>query len=288
MGLWDWFFGRKKGLELVSLPPPALPAPAQVEPPPAPAALPAPPAPPPKPAAPTFGIDNAIKLMRALPLDEDPDLVLRVVRKTLRSTGVSVEELVDAAKKREASLVESIAKDRASIEQLERDIASLKTNIDGHATQLKETESVRQRLQEAIESESKVGPLMPPQEMERLKAEAAAAAASRSPPADPKPSTPPAQKGGGPPPLRKSTASKAAPPLSPKLSKAPEPAQTPQAPPTLEAPRAEPESTPMPISTTDIAPPSEPTVRRAVDVSGMDPATSKEANEADEVKSSSN
>jgi hypothetical protein len=189
MGFWDWVFGWGKREEdqpeprvLAALP--ASPAPEVVAVAAAPSMRPqkaekvvsspvAAPAPAP-PAPPGFGIETAIALMRTLPLDDDADLVLRVVRKTLRSTGVSVEDVVGSANKREADLAESIAQQRAAIEDLERQIVTRKGEVERTVTQLVETRSVRQRLQEAIQNESKVGPLVSPAELARLQAEAAA------------------------------------------------------------------------------------------------------------------
>lgn len=171
--------------------------------------------PPPKPAPPpppAFGIDKAIVLMRALPLDDDPDLVLRVVRKTLRSTGVSVEEIIDSAKKREQELVSSNEADRASITRLEGEIAELRSRIDRVTKQLAETTDVRKRLQEAVQSESKIGPLVMP-----------VGPAAPEPPAPlplsaaPKPSAPPPPKKPTAPPLvkRPLPPTSAAPPPAP-------------------------------------------------------------------------
>jgi hypothetical protein len=146
MGMLDWLWGKREGDESA----PLIPA---IEPPNAP---------PPRVAAssapPAYTIKSAIELMRTLPFDENPELVLRVVRKTLRSTGVSVEEIIDSAKSRESALAASAAKERAAIEQLEQQIAARRTNIEGIDTELGETHGVRERLQQAIEGETKVRP----------------------------------------------------------------------------------------------------------------------------------
>lgn len=163
MAFFDWLFGRAEQKKLAPRAPSLRPEPA----PPVVAA-------PAKPAAPAYGIESAIALMRALPMDEDPELVLRVVRKTLRSTGVSVEEIVASAQTRESTLAASVASDRATIERLEGEIAALKQNIEGSTATLEETRSVRERLQDAIMGESKVGLLLPADEMARLQLEAAA------------------------------------------------------------------------------------------------------------------
>jgi DNA-binding transcriptional MerR regulator len=160
---------------------------------------------------PAFNVESAIELMRALPFDENPELVLRVLRKTLRSTGVSVEQIIDSAKARESSLTNNVAQERAAIEQLEKQIAARRANIERFDGELQETHGVRERLEQAIESETKVAP-MPP-EIALLQAEAIAAGwpprtveakpepitpPTSQPPPVPKPSAPPLPKVGGP------------------------------------------------------------------------------------------
>jgi hypothetical protein len=157
MGLWDWLFGKKQVDELVrriSIAPPL-----RVEPPP----------PPPAPAS-AYGIESAIQLMRTLPLDDEPDLVLRVVRKTLRSTGVSVEQIVVSAQRREESIAASIEADRAAAALLERQVEELRTKIEESSAQLAETRGVRERLEDAIEHETKVGVDIDPADLARVRA----------------------------------------------------------------------------------------------------------------------
>lgn len=194
MSLWDWLFGSKRdGVDgggharAYSAPPAPPPAPAapfaqapvmqqlQVH---APAAIPT-----------SYGIQRAIELMRALPMDDDPSLVLRVVRKTLRSTGVSLEEIVVTAQARETAVIKGIENDRATIEQLELQIATRKANITRLEQDLEETRSVRARIEEALESETKVGAITPEQMM-KIRAEAMPQNQASKPPPLPKPDTP--------------------------------------------------------------------------------------------------
>jgi translation initiation factor IF-2 len=146
--------------------------------------------------------------MRALPFDENPELVLRVVRKTLRSTGVSVEEIIAAAQSRESVLSANAEKERAAIQQLEQQIATRRMHIESIESELEETSSVRERLEQAIQGETKIRPFPP--EVVRLQAEVAAAkaqalsAADAAPAPSPspdltKPSAPPAARSGAPP-----------------------------------------------------------------------------------------
>ncbi|HEY8079195.1 MAG TPA: hypothetical protein VIF62_33920 [Labilithrix sp.] len=217
MGFWDWLFGKGDGDAGAHAPeaPRAKPAeapPPRASPPAQPSAAPAQPSPKPK----TFGIEQAIELMRKLPLDEEPELVLRVVRKTLRSTGVSLEEIVRSAKQREASLGDSVAKDKADIERLEREIAERRASIERATAQANETRKVRERLQDALSNESVIGLLVPPE----VTAAAAASLAKQTAPSTPKSIAPkqPPKVSKPPPPLPSKAAPKMEKPDIPSLA----------------------------------------------------------------------
>src|SRR4051794_4868651 len=51
-----------------------------------------------------FGIDNAIALMRSVPMDQNADLVIKVVRATLESLNVRVSDIVRDAERRQGEL----------------------------------------------------------------------------------------------------------------------------------------------------------------------------------------
>ena len=203
MSLFDWLRGKQQGGDFDApgiAPAPSLLPPAVMSPPPPPA----------------YSIENAIDLMRSLPFDENPELVLRVLRKTLRSTGVSVEQIIDAARSREQALTAEGSAQVAAIEQLEQQIVARRAEIERLAASLNETKSARERLQRAMENETKVAPLPPDvvlQIREEVKAEkeAAARAESTAPPPiaaathAPAGQVPPAPKS-MPPPLPKSVA----------------------------------------------------------------------------------
>lgn len=204
MSLFDWLTGKREAVDFDA--PSAAPAQA-----PAPSLLP--------PhmgtmnaAPPGYSIENAIDLMRSLPFDENPELVLRVLRKTLRSTGVSVEQIIEGAKAREQAVTAEGAAQQAAIEQLEQQIVARRAEIERLAATLNETKRARERLEHAMENETKVAPL-PPDVVLQIRAEAAAAAQSESappPPAvrsphAPTSQAPPAPKS-LPPPLPKSVA----------------------------------------------------------------------------------
>jgi DNA-binding transcriptional MerR regulator len=193
MAFWNWLWGRNERYELGA-----------AEPPPPP---------------PSYGIENAIDLMRGLPVGDDAELVLRVVRKTLRSFGVSIEEIVASATKRETTLGATIAQDRAAIEHLEREIAVRKANIDKASAQLDETRQVRERLQDALQTETKVRPALSQEEIASLQAGAGHAV----PGVEPKTASVPAPKIAGAEIVAAATLVRAAPPPLPKRSGPPAP-----------------------------------------------------------------
>jgi hypothetical protein len=194
MGFLEWLLGKLGNGETRELTPPVVLPPSAPRLPVAPvAASIAPPS--------TYSIEMAIELMRTLPFDEDAELVLRVLRKTLRSTGVSVEEVIVSAQNRESALSTSAAKDLAAIEQLEHEIVARRASIARLETELAETRTVRERLEEAIEEETKVVMALPEDEVERLQADAEAAKQVVPPPIpsfppmpDKKPESPPAPR----------------------------------------------------------------------------------------------
>jgi hypothetical protein len=194
MGLLDWLWGVKDNSGFAGQLPEGQPASA-ADPF---AASPEPASPP----APAYTLESAIELMRTLPFDDDPELVLRVVRKTLRSTGVSVEQLISSAEGRESTLVANVASDLAAIAQLEQEVAARKANIGRLEAELAEIRNVRARLEAAVEGETKLGPVLPPDEMARLQAEASKGPPPLPPPLGPSvPPHAPAKAGTSTPPM---------------------------------------------------------------------------------------
>ena len=139
--------------------------------PPAPKEPPAakvPPALPPATAVrPTYGIAQANQLMATLPLEENAELVVRVIRKTLESVGVHVSQLVSEATSREADLLAASEKRRATIAELERRIEDEKREIAVLEAALAETARTREwlELSEAKKTQARPAfgaPALPP------------------------------------------------------------------------------------------------------------------------------
>ena len=61
-------------------------------------------APPAEGSALRYGIDEAIKLMRTLPVEENVELVVRVIKTTLESLRVRVGDIIDDASRRQDAL----------------------------------------------------------------------------------------------------------------------------------------------------------------------------------------
>lgn len=149
---WNLFSSKEEGktdadTDVPEVEPPAL-EPTPVKPAPLPPAeTKAPPQLPSKAGPPRYGIDDAIKLMRTLPVDENVDLVVRVIKKTLESLAVKVPDIIDDAGKRQEALKSKIAEYKSAIVQFEREIDARKHEINRLEDELHETTTVRERLQ---------------------------------------------------------------------------------------------------------------------------------------------
>lgn len=101
-----------------------------------------------------YGIDDTLKLMRTLPVEQHPDLVVLVVKNTLASMNVSLKSILgDAANKREAS-IKRIAELKANIAELEAQVREKKQEVAGAEDDLAELTKVMERLEAASHLES--------------------------------------------------------------------------------------------------------------------------------------
>ena len=69
-----------------------------------------------------YGIAEAIQLLRGLPVDQNPDLVVRVVRATLASLSVQLTDIIDDANKKQKATQERIAIQHAKVAELEKQL----------------------------------------------------------------------------------------------------------------------------------------------------------------------
>jgi hypothetical protein len=101
---------------------------------------------------PAYGVVEAIQLMRSLPLDQNnqnTELVIKVVRATLGSLNVRVEDIIEDATRRQKSIQEGISSLHLHVAELEKQLDLRRREIAARETDLKETTSVKERLQMA-------------------------------------------------------------------------------------------------------------------------------------------
>ncbi len=140
MGLFD-----KKRPEPDPVQPQPQAPPQGAAPKPAPAPQPAP-----RPSEPaSYGIQNAIELMRRLP-DENVPLVVEVVRKTLESLHVDITAIIEDAERKENRIAERVRNLEEEIREFEEEIAARKQEIAALTADRDETRSVKQRLELAL------------------------------------------------------------------------------------------------------------------------------------------
>src|SRR6185503_3942126 len=97
----------------------------------------------------SYGIAEAIQLMRSLPVDQHPDLVVRVVRATLASLNVLLPDIIDDASRKQKATQDKIAAEHAQVAELEKQLDARRKEIAALEADLKETTSVKDRLQQA-------------------------------------------------------------------------------------------------------------------------------------------
>lgn len=96
-----------------------------------------------------YGIAEAIQLMRGLPVDQNPDLVVRVVRATLASLNVKLADIIEDASKKQKNTQERITAEHGKVGELEKQLADHRKEIAALEADLKETTKVKERLQSA-------------------------------------------------------------------------------------------------------------------------------------------
>jgi septal ring factor EnvC (AmiA/AmiB activator) len=119
------------------------------------------------------GIGDVIRLLRALPVDQHPELVVQVIRTTLEALEVAhVSDLIQDAVRQEQKLNERIAALRAQMQELSKQIDTHREETSRLEADLAETTLAKERLvfaEQAAASMAQVpsglkapGPLPPP------------------------------------------------------------------------------------------------------------------------------
>jgi len=94
-----------------------------------------------------YGIEEAVSLMRKLP-DVDTDVVITVVRKTLESANVRVNEIINDAEKKEGNINKRTNTLTSEIEELQKKITLRNKEISILTKDLQETTKVKKLLQQ--------------------------------------------------------------------------------------------------------------------------------------------
>jgi TolA-binding protein len=105
-------------------------------------------------ASPAYGIGEVIKLMRTLPVDQNPELVVRVIKGTLESLNVHLTDIIDDATKKQQKVQERINALDGEISELTKQIETRRQEIGRMKTDLNETTTARQRLELADKAPS--------------------------------------------------------------------------------------------------------------------------------------
>lgn len=106
-----------------------------------------------------YGIAEAIQLLRGLPVDQNVDLVVRVVRATLASLNVHLADIIEDATKKQKATQDKIASEHAKVADLEKQLADHRKEIASLEADLKETTTVKDRLQMAEKAASAPTPM---------------------------------------------------------------------------------------------------------------------------------
>lgn len=101
-----------------------------------------------------YGIDAAIQLMRSLPTDQHPELVVTVIKTTLESLRVKVSDIIADATRKQTQLEGRVEMLTKEISDFEREILQRKEEIARLEADHLETTGVKERLELAERSSS--------------------------------------------------------------------------------------------------------------------------------------
>lgn len=106
-----------------------------------------------EPARPAYGIEQAIRLMKSLPRDNN-EVVVMVVKRTLESTDIQVQDIIADATAKEERLRTQQKQLEAEIKHFQEEISQRSQKISELLQDLKDTGDVRQRLELAVKLEA--------------------------------------------------------------------------------------------------------------------------------------
>jgi hypothetical protein len=96
-----------------------------------------------------YGVAELIRLLKTIPVDQHPDLVVRVVKTTLESVGVHSSHVIEDALAHESAINDRIAILEGEIDGLSVEIQARKEQIAQLRIELSETTYAKERLQGA-------------------------------------------------------------------------------------------------------------------------------------------
>ena len=94
-----------------------------------------------------YGINMAIQLMRSLPVDQNPELVVTVIKTTLESLRVKVSDIIADGTRKQADLEKRVEMLTKEIADFEKEIHQRKQEISRLEADHLETTSVKERLE---------------------------------------------------------------------------------------------------------------------------------------------
>jgi hypothetical protein len=103
---------------------------------------------------PHYGIEQAIQLMRALPVDQNPALVVAVIKTTLESLRVKVSDIIGDAARKQKDLEDRVSNLKRAIADFEKEIETRREEIERLEADHKETTAVRGRLELAEKAQA--------------------------------------------------------------------------------------------------------------------------------------
>jgi hypothetical protein len=103
-----------------------------------------------------YGVADLIRLLKTLPTDHHPKLVLQVIRTTLESVGVESSAVIEDAVVVEKAIRDQIAALESQIVDLTREIAARRDRIGYLQAELAETIDARDRLADEEPSEIEI------------------------------------------------------------------------------------------------------------------------------------
>jgi hypothetical protein len=127
-----------------------------------------------------YGIAETVLLMRSIPVEQNVELVVRVIRSTLESLNVHLPDIIEDASAKEKSLEIRLDTVHGEIIELDKQIDTRKKEIDRLRAELSETTTVKERLMLA----QKLG-VLPTSPL------SGPVATATAPPSSPRPSPPP-------------------------------------------------------------------------------------------------